>query len=130
LNRGVGVHVIDRRIESASPWTPLGSGLEWLVLLDLLARVTFALPILYALQPADDAVRYFSVKDPDPERMFAWFILNAFFFIAVALLITLGIGIAFGAFRVWLLEKYPHNRFNGVPEDDPGETFRLRDTGE
>jgi len=102
------------------------------VLLDLLARVPFALPLLFAFQPADDAVRYFSVKDPepDPERAFARFVLNAFFFIAVALAVALVLGIAFGAFRVWLLEKYPHNRFNGVPEDDPGETFRLRDTGE
>jgi ABC-type phosphate transport system permease subunit len=100
------------------------------VLLDFLARVPYALPVLFALQPAEDAVRYFSVKDPepDPERTLAWFVLNAFYLIAVALVVTLGLGIAFGTFRVWLLEKYPHNRFNGVPEDDPGETFRLRDT--
>ena len=49
--------------------------------------------------------------------------------VLLAFLVALVLGIAFGAFRVWLLEKYPHNRFNGVPEDDPGETFRLRDTG-
>ncbi len=100
--------------------------------LDVLARVPFALPILFALQPADEGIRYFSVKDPepDPERAFAWLVLNAFFFIAVALAVALGLGIAFGGFRVWLLEKYPHNRFNGVPKDSPGETFRLRDTGE
>ena len=101
------------------------------MLLDLLARVPFALPILFALQPADEGIRYFSVKDPepDPERAFARFVLNAFFFIGVALLVTLGMGILFGSFRLWLLEKYPHNRFNGIPEDDPGKTFRLNDTG-
>jgi hypothetical protein len=92
--------------------------------------VPFALPLLFALQPADDGIRYFSVKDPEPEQMFARFVLNAFFFIGVTLVVTLGIGIAFGSFRVWLLEKFPHNRFNGSPEDDPGKTFRLRDTGE
>ena len=48
----------------------------------------------------------------------------------MALLVTLGIGVAFGTFRVWLLERFPHNWFNGNPEDDPGETFRLNDTGE
>jgi len=96
------------------------------MLLDLLARVPYALPVLFALQPADDGIHYFSVKDPEPDegRMFAKFVLNAFFFVGVTLLVTLGVGIAFGSFRVWLLEKYPHNRFNGVPE----ETFRLRDT--
>jgi hypothetical protein len=95
------------------------------VLLDVLARVPYALPILFALQPADEGIKYFSLKDPEPERGLAWFVLNAFFLIAVALLVTLGLGIAFGSFRVWLLEKFPHNRFNGTPEDDPGETFRL-----
>ena len=98
------------------------------MLLELLARAPYALPLLYALQPADDGIRFFSLKDPEPERGLAWFILNAFFLIAVSLAVTLGLGIAFGSFRVWLLEKYPHNRFNGSPVDDPGETFRLRDT--
>jgi hypothetical protein len=99
------------------------------VLLDLLARVPHALPLLFALQPSDDGIRYFSLKDPEPERGLAWFVLNAFFLIAVALGVTLGLGIAFGSFRLWLLERFPHNRFNGTPEDDPGETFRLRDPG-
>ncbi len=99
------------------------------MLLDLLARVPYALPILFALQPADDGIRYFSVKDPETDQgqVFAKFILNAFFFVGVTLVVVVGIGIAFGSFRVWLLEKYPHNRFNGVPSDDPCETFRLRD---
>jgi hypothetical protein len=97
------------------------------VFLEFLARVPYGLAILFALQPADDGIKYFSLKDPEPERGLAWFVLNAFFLIAVALAVTLGIGIAFGSFRVWLLEKFPRNRFNGTPEDDPGETFRLRD---
>lgn len=99
------------------------------MLLDFLARAPFALPILFALQPADDGIKYFTLRDPESERNLAWFILNAFFLIAVALGVTLAIGIALGTFRVWLLEKFPHNRFNGTPVDDPGE-FRLRDPGE
>jgi hypothetical protein len=95
----------------------------------LLFRLPYALPLLFALQPEDDGIRYFSLKDPEPERGLAWFILNAFFLIAVSLGVTVGLGLALGWFRVWLLEKFPNNRFNGVPEDDPGETFRLRDAG-
>jgi hypothetical protein len=95
----------------------------------LLSRVPFALPLLFALQPSSDGIRYFSLKDPEPERGLAWFVLNAFLLIAVSLGVTLGLGLALGWFRVWLLEKFPNNRFNGVPEDDPGETFRLRDAG-
>jgi ABC-type phosphate transport system permease subunit len=100
------------------------------VILEVLARVPHALTLLFALQPAEEGIRFFSLKDPEPERGLAWFILNAFFLVAVALVFTLGIGIAFGSFRVWLLERFPHNRFNGTPDDDPGETFRLRDAGE
>jgi hypothetical protein len=100
------------------------------VILDVLARLPYALTLLFALQPAEEGVRFFSLKDPEPEHGLAWFILNAFFFVAIALAVTLSIGIAFGSFRVWLLEKFPHNRFNGTPNDDPGETFRLRDMGE
>jgi ABC-type phosphate transport system permease subunit len=99
------------------------------VLLEALARVPCALSLLFALQPADDGIKFFSLKDPEPERGLAWFILNAFFLVAVALIVTIGLGIALGGFRVWLLERFPHNRFNGVPEDDPGETFRLNDAG-
>ena len=100
------------------------------MLLEALARVPHALTLLFALQPADDGVRFFSLKDPEPEHGLAWFILNAFVLVGVALVVTLGLGIAFGSFRVWLLEKFPHNRFNGTPDDDPGETFRLNDAGE
>ncbi len=99
------------------------------MILELLARLPRPLVALF-LQPAEQGIRFFSLKDPEPEHGLAWFILNAFFFVAIALAVTLGIGIAFGSFRVWLLEKFPNNRFNGTPIDDPGETFRLRDSGE
>ncbi len=90
----------------------------------LLARVPFLAAAL--LQPADDGIRYFTLKDPNPDPSLAWFILNAFFLIAVVLAVTLGIAIAFGSFRYWLLEKYPNNRFNGAPADDLSQSFRLK----
>ncbi|MGH9320439.1 MAG: hypothetical protein ACRD3V_11230 [Vicinamibacteria bacterium] len=99
-----------------------------LTVLDLLARWPTALSLVLSLQPVDDGIRYFSLKDPEPERGLAWFILNAFFLVGVALVATLAVGIAFGSFRYWLLEKFPNNRFNGVPEDDPAQTLRLNDT--
>lgn len=77
------------------------------------------------LQPADDGIRYYSLKDPNPEPGLAWFVLNAFFLVGVVVLVTLALGVAFGSFRYWLLEKFPHNRFNGAPEDDPAITLRL-----
>ena len=98
--------------------------------LALLARFPALAPLLLFFQPpaeGDGGIRYFTLKDPDPDPSLAWFILNAFFLIAVVLAVTLGIAIAFGGFRYWLLERFPNNRFNGAPADDLAQTFRLND---
>lgn len=78
-------------------------------------------------QTDQPVIRYFTLKDPDPEPSFVWVILNTFFFIGVVLAITIGIGVAFGGFRFWLLSKFPYNRFNGEDKDDLAKTFRLTD---
>ncbi len=81
----------------------------------------------FLLQANQPTVKFFTLKDPDPEPSFVWFILNAFFFVGVVALVTLGLGIAFGGFRMWLLTKFPHNRLNGADEDSIVHTFRLND---
>ena len=102
------------------------------MVLELLARWPVVLAVLSGLsgQPGDEGIRFFALKDPDPEPSLAWFILNAFFLIAVALVVAVAIGCAFGGFRLWLLDRFPHNRFNGRPEDDISQTFRLTDRSE
>ena len=79
------------------------------------------------VQATQPEIEYFRLTNPDPEPSFVWFILNAFFFIAVVLLVTLAIGVAFGGFRFWLLGKYPNNPLNGADEEDLAQTFRLND---
>ena len=81
------------------------------------ARSPLLLSLILAFQPPDGGVRYFSLKDPEPQHGLAWFILNAFLLVAVALGATLLAGILFGGFRLWLLEKFPRNRFNGTPDE-------------
>jgi hypothetical protein len=83
----------------------------------MVARSLLASLLLLAFQSANDGVRFFSLKDPEPQHGLAWFILNAFFLVAVALGATLLMGIAFGGFRLWLLEKFPRNWFNGSPDE-------------
>jgi hypothetical protein len=103
------------------------------VLLQLLERWPVLLPLFASLasaQPVDDGVRFYSLKESNPEPGLAWFILNAFLLIGVAILVILVVGIAFGSLRLWLLEKFPHNRFNGAPEDEISRTFRLTDDAE
>lgn len=91
--------------------------LEWAMLAQLLLALQEA--------QAQPAIKYYTLKDPNPEPSLAWFVLNAFFLIAVVLGVTITLGIAFGSLRVWLLSKFPNNRFNGAPADDPSLTFRL-----
>lgn len=91
-----------------------------------MAHMRDVLAFLWA-QTDQPAIRYFTLKDPDPEPSFVWVILNTFFFIGVALAVTLAIGVAFGGFRLWLLSKFPNNRFNGEDPEDLAKTFRLTD---
>lgn len=79
------------------------------------------------LQVNQPEVRYFTLKDPNPEPSLAWFILNAFILIAAMLATMVALGVAFGGFRFWLLSKFPHNWFNGEDEDDVTKTFKLTD---
>jgi hypothetical protein len=97
------------------------------MVLALVARSPLASMLLLALQPGNDGVRYFSLKDPEPQHGLAWFVLNAFFLVAVALGATTLIGIAFGGFRWWLLEKFPNNRFNGAPDEPFSLSFPNED---
>ncbi len=78
-------------------------------------------------QTEQPVIRYFTLKNPDPQPPFVWFILNAFYFIGIVAAVTLVIGIVFGGFRFWLLSKFPNNRFNGADKDDLAKTFRLTD---
>ena len=78
-------------------------------------------------QSDQPGIQFYSLKDPNPEPSLAWFVLNAFFFVGVALLVVVCLGIVFGTFRLWLLEKFPNNRFNGAEEEDVSRTFRLND---
>ena len=79
------------------------------------------------LQANQPAVRYFTLKDPNPEPSYVWVILNAFFFIGVMLLVMITLGTIFGGFRYWLLTKFPNNKFNGTDEEDLLHSFRLND---
>ena len=84
----------------------------------------FSFLLLQAEQPA---IRYFTLKDPNPEHSLAWYVVNAFYFVGVALIVMVSLGILFGGFRYWLLTKFPHNKLNGTDEDDLLHSFRLND---
>jgi hypothetical protein len=97
------------------------------MVLAFVARSPFASALLLAFQPANDGIRYFSLKSSEPDHGLAWFVLNAFFLVAVALGVTLLVGIAFGGFRLWLLNRFPNNRFNGAPDEPFSLSFPRED---
>lgn len=87
----------------------------------MLASLFGLLPLAWQmvlLQPPEEEIYYYNLVDPAPEPGLAWFVLNAFFYVAIVGLVTLGLGIFFGGFRVWLKERYPDNPFNGTREED------------
>ena len=86
-----------------------------------------AFGVLLWAQTDQPGIKFYSLKDPNPEPSLAWFILNAFYLVGVAILVVVCLGIVFGSFRLWLLEKFPNNRFNGTEEQDVSRTFRLND---
>jgi len=89
-------------------------------------RHLFMFALLRA-QTEQPAIRYFTLKDPDPEPSFVWFIVHTFYFIGIVLAVAFVAGLAFGGFRFWLLSKFPYNWLNGANKEDPTETFRLTD---
>ena len=88
--------------------------------------VSLPTPVVVVLQTIPmDGVEFFTLTDPNPDRGLAWFVLNAFFLAGVGIAVMIGAGLVFGSFRLWLLNKFPSNWFNGAPQDDVSVTFRL-----
>ena len=56
---------------------------------------------------------------PEPPRGILFLILESFVLAGVLVLGTVIVGFGFGLFRVWLLRRFPNNRFNGKGQDLP-----------
>ena len=64
-------------------------------------------------------MEYFTLPDPEPPRGILFLILESFVLAGVLVLGTVIVGFGFGLFRVWLLRRFPNNRFNGKGQDLP-----------
>lgn len=64
-------------------------------------------------------IEYFTLPDPEPPRGILSLILDSFALAGTLLLGTVVVGLGFGLFRIWLLRRYPNNRFNGSGRDIP-----------
>ena len=72
-----------------------------------------------ALLQQRQTVEFITLPDPEPPRGILSLILESFALAGVLLLGTVVIGLSFGLFRIWLLRRYPENRFNGSGRDIP-----------
>lgn len=70
------------------------------------------------LQSQPDGVTFVALADAEPKPTFAWVILTTFALIGVVLLITTGIGVGTGLFRIWIRRRFPNNQLNG-PDAEP-----------
>ena len=64
-------------------------------------------------------VEFITLPDPEPPRGILTLILESFALAGTFILATVVIGFGFGLFRIWLLRRYPNNRFNGSGRDIP-----------
>lgn len=72
-----------------------------------------------ALLQQRQTVEFITLPDPEPPRGILALILESFALAGAFILATVVIGFGFGLFRIWLLRRYPNNRFNGSGRDLP-----------
>jgi hypothetical protein len=84
------------------------------------------LSLLAWVQTQQDGVTFINISPKEPQHNIAWVILSTFALIAIALLVTLGIGIGTGFFRIWIFKLFPGNKLNG-PEYEPTTRLHLLD---
>lgn len=72
-----------------------------------------------ALLQQRQTVEFITLPNPEPPRGLLTLIVESFALAGTLLLGTVVIGIGFGFFRIWLLRRYPDNRFNGSGRDTP-----------
>lgn len=72
-----------------------------------------------ALLQQRQTVEFITLPNPEPPRGILTLIIESFALAGTLLLATVIIGLGFGLFRIWLLRRYPDNRFNGTGRDTP-----------
>ncbi len=70
-----------------------------------------------ALLQQRQVVEFITLPNPEPERGILAVILDSFVMVGVFLGATVVVGIGIGVLRLWLLRRYPDNRFNGRGKD-------------
>ena len=75
--------------------------------------------VSWALLQQRQTVEYVTLPNPEPPRGILTLIIESFALAGTLLLGTVLVGLGVGLFRVWLLRRYPDNRFNGSGRDTP-----------
>ena len=74
---------------------------------------------LGAMLQQRQTVEFVTLPNPEPPRGILTLILESFALAGTLLLGTVLVGLGFGLFRIWLIRRYPDNRFNGSGRDTP-----------
>jgi hypothetical protein len=84
------------------------------------------LSLLAWTQSQQDGVTFIDITPREPQHGIVWVILSTFALIAIAFVVTLGIGVGTGFLRIWIFKLFPGNKLNG-PEYEPTTQLHLLD---
>jgi hypothetical protein len=70
--------------------------------------------VLLWLQSQPQGITFVDLNKGEPQVTFFTFIIVAFKFIGLGLLVAAAIGGLVGLFRIWVRRRFPENRMNGI----------------
>ena len=75
--------------------------------------------VSWAMLQQRQTVEFVTLPQTEPPSGILTLILDSFALAGTLLLGTVFVGLGFGIFRLWLIRRYPDNRFNGSGRDTP-----------
>ena len=75
--------------------------------------------VSWAMLQQRQTVEFVTLPQVEPPRGILTLILESFALAGTLVLATVLVGLGFGIFRIWLIRRYPDNRFNGSGRDTP-----------
>lgn len=78
------------------------------------ANLYLALLAIQQQQGPGQGITFVDLNKGEPQITFFTFILVAFKFIGIAILVMAAIGALIGLFRIWVRRRFPDNPMNGI----------------
>lgn len=77
----------------------------------------------------DQGITFVDLNKGEPQITFFTFIIGAFKFIGVAIIVMAAVGALIGLFRIWMRRRFPDNPVNGI-DTEPLTFLHLNESPE